>query len=109
MIEFIPRIVEISFPLAVGLIVMRLHARTGRFGLKLISVAFFLSAVPGMVELGLGQPYLAFRLLNLGFTEYQVGLFHLFLWILSVTFQAVFAILTIIGLVKLSTETHQQS
>jgi hypothetical protein len=108
MIEFIPSIVEISFPLAVGLVAILLHGRTGRFGLKLIGVAFFLSVVPGMVELGLGGPYLAFRLMNLGFTVYQVGLFHLFLWILSVTFQAVFTIFTVIGLVKLSTKIRQQ-
>ncbi|MGD8505677.1 MAG: hypothetical protein PVF15_03325 [Candidatus Bathyarchaeota archaeon] len=101
MIGFIPDIVQIALPLAVGLVAIRLHRRTGRFGLKLISVVFFLSAVPSMVRIGLGGPYLAFRLMDLGFTAYQYGLFQLFLWILNATFQAVFAVLTVIGLVKL--------
>ncbi|MGD8505341.1 MAG: hypothetical protein PVF15_01595 [Candidatus Bathyarchaeota archaeon] len=107
MIGFIPDIVQIALPLAVGLVAIRLYGRTGRFGLKLIGVAFFLSGVPSMVKLGLGGPYLTLSLVNLGITGYQLGLFQLFLWILSGTFQAVFAILAIAGLVKHSAEARQ--
>lgn len=101
MIEFVPDILQISFPCAVGLVAFFLYRETGRFGLALISAAFFLSAVPSTVRLAMGGPYWTFWLRDQGYTPYLIGTFNLFM---NITFQIIFAILVIAGLVKLSTE-----
>jgi len=56
MIEFIPNIFQISLSLAVGLVAIFLYTKSRRMGLALVSVAFFLSAVPSSVHLALGDP-----------------------------------------------------
>jgi len=102
MIEFIPNIVEIVFPLAVGMSAFSIYQKSQKTGLMLVSVAFFLSAVPSIVKLALGGPYMILWLHDQGYTVYQLGMIQLFLWIFGAAFQAVFAILVIAGLVKLS-------
>jgi hypothetical protein len=102
MIEYIPDIIQILFPLAIGMITIFLYRKSQKSGLMLVSVGFFAGMVPSIVKLALGGPYWVLRLMDQGYTVYQVGLFHLFLWILGAAFQAVFAILVIAGLAKLS-------
>ena len=71
-------------------------------GLRLVAVGFLLSAIPAGVKLALGGPYWVYWLMNQGVTTYQMGLLHLYLWIVGASSQAVFAILVVAGLVQLS-------
>lgn len=107
MIEYLPDVLQVSFPLAVGVITVFLYRTSQKSGLALISVGFLASAVPGIVKLALGGPYWLVRLRDQGYTAYQVGLLNFQFWILGAALQAVFAILVIAGLVKLS-RTHER-
>jgi len=104
MIELIPDIVQILFPLAIGLVAFFLYTKNRKFGLALIWVAFFLSAVPSIVNLALGGPYLALRLMEQGYTPVEMAEFYFFLFLLRSAIQIAFAVLVIVGLVKISTE-----
>lgn len=105
MIEFIPYVVEILFPLVVGGLAFFLYRNSRKAGLTLVAVGFFLSVVPAIVRLALGGPYWALLLRDQGYTVYQVGMLQLYLWILGAAFQTVFSILVVAGLVKLSKQT----
>jgi len=102
MIEFIPYIFQISLSLAIGLVAIFLYTESKRTGLALFSVAFFLSAVPSIVHLALGGPYLVLRLSEQGYTPVDIGMFQIYLYLFSVMFNVIFALFVIAGLVKLS-------
>ena len=102
MIEFIPYVFQISLSLAIGLVAIFLYTKSRRMGLALVSAAFFLSAVPSIVQLSLGGPYLVPRLLEQGYTLVDIGMFQMYLYLFSVMFQVIFAIAVIAGLIKLS-------
>jgi hypothetical protein len=102
MIEFIPYIFQILLSLVIGLVTIFLHKESEKSGLLLISIAFFISAVPTILSLALGAPYLALQLMEQGYTAAEIGVFHFYLFLVSSAFQIVFAIFVIAGLVKLS-------
>lgn len=102
MIEFIPYIIQILIPIAVGLVAASLFRQKRNLGLALMSAAFFVSAVPAVVDLALGGPFLAQRLHEQGYTAIEIAMFNLYLFILSVAFETVSAALFIVGLFKLS-------
>ena len=105
MIEFVPDIVQILFPLAIGLVAIFLYTKSRKLGLALIGVAFFVSIVPSAVNLALGGPYLPLRLRDQGYTMHEIGAFYYYLFLLRGTFYIVFSILVIAGLIKLSAES----
>jgi hypothetical protein len=100
MIEFVPYIFHILLSLATGLVAIILYRKSGKFGLVLISVTFFLSVVPSMVNLAMGGPYLYLRLREQGYTPVEIGVFSVYLFLLNSAFQIVFTIVVIAGLVK---------
>lgn len=101
-IEFIPYIIEIAVPVAIGVLALFLYRTHQKRGLPLVAAGFFLSAIPAVVKLALGGPYWALWFRDQGYTTYQMGMIHLYLWIVGAAFQAVFAILVLAGLVQLS-------
>lgn len=104
MIEFVPYIFQISLWLAVGLVEFVLCRKSGKLGFALVGIAFFLLAVPSIVNLALGGSYLPIRLMEQGYTSYEIGVFtNVYLNLLSNAFRIVFAIIVVAGLVKLST------
>lgn len=102
MIEFIPDIFQSFIPLFVGLIAIFLYTKSKKLGLALIGVAFLLSAVPSIVNIALGGPYLSSQLVEQGYTTFEIGVFFYHLFLLRSAFQIVFAILVLAGLVTLS-------
>lgn len=102
MIEFIPYIIEIVIPLAVGGFALFLDRTRQKPGLRWVAVGFLLSAIPAGVKLALGGPYWVYWLMNQGFTTYQVGMFQWYLWIFGTAVQTAFAILVAAGLIQLS-------
>jgi hypothetical protein len=102
MIEFIPYIIEMMVPLAVGVLALFLYRTHQKRGLPLVAAGFFLSAIPAVVRLALGGPYWALWLRDQGYTTYQMGMIQLYLWIFGAASQAVFAILVVAGLIQLS-------
>jgi hypothetical protein len=78
MIEFTPYIFQISLSLGVGLVAIFLYTKSRKLGLALISIAFFLSAVPSIVHLALGGPYPVPRLLEQGYTAAEIGVFYFY-------------------------------
>ena len=71
MLKFIPYIFQISLSLAIGLLAFFLYKESEKIGLLLISVAFFLSAVPSIVNLA----FLPLRLKEQGYTPVEIGVF----------------------------------
>jgi len=102
MIEFVPYIVQILIPLAVGLVAAFLFRQKKALGLALMSVAFFVSAIPAIVSLALGGPFLTQRLHEQGYTAVEIGMFTLYLFAGSVAFEIVSAVLFVVGLFKLT-------
>ena len=102
MIEFIPYILQISLSLAVGLVSVFLYSRNKRFGLALLSVGFFLNAVPSVVNLALGGPYLTLRLMDQGYTSAEIGVVYSYLFLFSGAIEIIFAVLVIAGIVELA-------
>jgi len=102
MIEFVPYIIQILIPLAMGLVAAFLFRQKKELGLALMSAAFFVSAIPAVVNLGLGGPYLALRLHEQGYTAVEIGMSNLYLFAVSVSFEIVSAVLFVVGLFRLS-------
>ena len=102
MIEFVPHIIQILIPLAVGLVAAFLFRQKKELGLALMSAAFFVSAVPAVVDLALGGPFLVQRLHEQGYTAVEIAMFHLYLFVGNVAFEIVSAALFVVGLFKLS-------
>ncbi|HKZ93166.1 MAG TPA: hypothetical protein VJ249_01115 [Candidatus Bathyarchaeia archaeon] len=102
MIEFVPDVVAILFPVLVGLVTAFLFKRNRKSGFALISAAFIISAIPAIVTLALGGPYFIVRLRTQGYTLEQIGVVSAYLFIVRSAFQAAFVILVILGLIKLS-------
>ncbi len=74
-------------------------------GLLLVAVAFFLIAVPSIIRLALGGPYIMFRFMEMGWTMYKAGEFMFFLSLFGDILRVIFAILVVAGLVKITSET----
>ena len=97
----IPYILEISLSLAVGLVTIYFFGKTGKFGLALISAAFFLNTVLGVVNLATG-PYFILWLRDLGYSTAEIGAISFSLFLVKSTFKIAFATVVIAGIFKLS-------
>ncbi|MCW4019971.1 MAG: hypothetical protein NWF14_01900 [Candidatus Bathyarchaeota archaeon] len=74
-------------------------------GLALIGVAFFINAVPSVVNMALGGPYLTLRLIEQGYTIAEIGMLNFQLFLVNSAFEIIFAIIAMAGLVKLSRQS----
>lgn len=102
MIEFLPHIIQILIPLALSLVAAYVFRRKKELGFALMSAAFFISAIPAIVNLALGGPHLALKLHEQGYTAVEIGMFNLYLFIVSAAFEVVAAVLFVVGLFRLS-------
>jgi hypothetical protein len=102
MIEFASYLFQICLSFAIGLVALVLYRKNRKLGMALISIGFFLGAVPSIVKLALGGPYLSLRLIEQGYTAVEIGVFFFYLFLLNSAFQIVFAIIVMAGLIKLS-------
>ncbi|MFX1265497.1 MAG: hypothetical protein ACFFH0_08955 [Promethearchaeota archaeon] len=102
MLEYVPTILPIVVNVAIGLVVFLLYRQRRKSGLALLSIAFFLNAVPDVVDLALGSPYFAYRLMMQGFTEAEVGMIGWYLFLVRVAFKVLFVVLVLVGALKLA-------
>ena len=109
MIEFIPYVFAITLSLTIGLVSISLYRKSGKSGLALISFGFFLNAIPSAVNLAMGGPYLALRLMDQGYTTDEIGAIYSYLYLFGGAIQIVFAIVVIVGLVKLAKQQRNDS
>jgi len=100
MIEFIPDMLRISLSFALGITAFLLYSRKRKTCLAIFGVAFFLFAVPSIVEMVLGGPYMPLRLMDRGYSIVEIGIIQFYLFLLSTAFEVASAILILVGLIK---------
>lgn len=67
-----------------------------------MSAAFFISAVPALVNLALGGPYFIPRLAEQGYTATEIGTVTFYLFAMSIIFETASAIIFLVGLFRLT-------
>lgn len=102
MLEYAPTILPIAVNVVIGLTVFLLYQQRRKSGLELLSIAFFLNAIPDVVHLALGGPYFALRLMEQGFTEAEVGMVGMYLFLVRGAFKVLFVALVLVGIFKLA-------
>ena len=89
-------------PVSVGLVAAFKYRQKGEQGVALMSAAFFISAVPALVNLALGGPYLYQQLSEQGYTSTEMGTVSLYLFAMSIIFETASAIIFLVGLFRLT-------
>lgn len=95
----IPYVLEISLSLAVAIVAIYFFRKNRKSGLMLISVAFFLITIQGVLSLA-ANLYLFIWMREL--RPQEIGWFSLFCSLLWGAFKVAFTALLITGIVKLS-------
>jgi hypothetical protein len=102
-----PGLIEFAVPLILGLVALYLYKKAGKSGLELISIAFLVGTVPGLIRLAtFGNAYFLAWLLSLGYEVQQISLISRLLFLVRAAFHVTFLILAILGLIKLSDNSH---
>jgi hypothetical protein len=102
-----PGLIEFAVPLILGLVALYLYKKAGKSGLELISIAFLVGTVPGLIRLAtFGNAYFLAWLLSLGYEVQRISLISRLLFLVRAAFHVTFLILAILGLIKLSDNSH---
>jgi len=99
LIEFLPFLIPISVSALVGIVSLFLYLDTKKTGFLMIGIGFMISALPNLVRLALGGPYLAVRLRERGLTTFEIGQFLFVLELINMSMVIVSALLVLVGLV----------
>jgi hypothetical protein len=102
LIEFLPYVLQALIPVSVGVVAAFKYRQKGEQGIAFMSAAFFISAIPALVNLALGGPYLYPRLAQQGYSSAEMGTVSLYLFATSIIFETASAIIFLIGLFRLT-------
>lgn len=106
-LAIMPELIEFAIPLILGLVALYLYKKVGKSGLELMSVGFLVETLPRLIHLAtFGNPYFLAWVLSLGYEVQQISLISRLLFLVRAAFHVTFLILAILGLIKLSDNSH---
>lgn len=102
MIELLPDIFHILLSLAVVFVTYMLYKRTGKGGLVFIGLGFLILAIPYFIDLAMGGPNFPTKMKDAGYPSTYVEMVTFYKTFFTIAMEIVFAILVVIGLIKIS-------